>query len=198
MGKTGLKQDAPEGDHLDAAEIGAAFDGLSPDDKLKLSAIEAIKRRGTGLGAGELLHEAVCRALTGSRKCPRHIPFMAFLVETMRSIAYHARKKTRRSAPLTAVPNSGRAGEASQGDPPATGPSAEDILIEKESAAAVQAIHDNFEDDPEAQLVLMGWAEELRGAPLREATGLDQAGLDYAAKRIRTRMRKLYPQGWMT
>ncbi len=61
----------------------------------------------------------------------------------------------------------------------------------------MQAIHDNFEDDPEAQLVLMGWAEGLRGAPLREATGLDQARLDYAAKRIRTRMRKLYPQGRM-
>jgi DNA-directed RNA polymerase specialized sigma24 family protein len=198
MGKTSVIWDAPEGDCLSAAEISAAFDGLVPDDKMKLSAIEAIKRRGTGLGAGELVHEAVCRALMGSRNCPRCIPFMAFLVETMRSIAYHERKKYRRSAPLTAVPHSDGAAEGSQADPPATGPGPEDLLIEKQDAATVQTIHDHFEDDPEAQLVLMGWADELRGRTLREATGLDQAALDYAAKRIRTRMRKLYPQGWMT
>lgn len=198
MGKTSVIRDAPEDDYLSGAEIGAAFDGLLPDDKLKLSAIEAIKRRGTGLGAGELVHEAVCRALMGSRNCPRGIPFMAFLVETMRSIAYHERKKYRRSAPLTAVPHSGGAAEGSQADPPATDPSPEDLLIENEDAAAVQAIHDHFEDDPDAQLLLMGWADKLRGKALREATSLDQAALDYAAKRIRIRMRKLYPHGWIT
>ena len=198
MDKTGLKQDAPEGDYLDAAEIGAAFDGLSPEDKLKLGAIETIMRRGTGLEVGELVHEAVGRALTGRRNCPRNIPFMAFMVETMRSIAYHARRKGRRSAPLTAVPHAGGVTEASQGDPPAAGPSPEDVLLEKDAAGTVQAIYDHFEDDPEAQLVLMGWADGLRGAALREATGLDQAALDYAAKRIRTRMRTLYPQGWVT
>lgn len=198
MGKTSVMRDAPAGDYLSAAEIGAGFDALSPDDKLKLGAIETIRRRGTGFGAGDLLHEAVCRALTGDRHCPRDVPLMAFLVETMRSIASHARKKQRRSVPLSAVPHAGGTAADSQADPPAAGPSPEDLLMEKEDAAAVQAIHDHFEDDPEAQLVLMGWAEELRGGPLREATGLDQAALDYAAKRIRKRVRALYPQGWMT
>jgi DNA-directed RNA polymerase specialized sigma24 family protein len=196
MGKTSVMRDALEDGCLSAAEVAAALDALSPDDKLKLGAIEAIKRGGTGFGAGELLHEAVCRALTGERNCPRDVPFMAFLVETMRSIAHHERKRQRRSASLTAEPRSGGPGEGSEA-PPATGPSPEDILAEKEDSAIVQAIYGHFEDDPEVQLVLMGWADGERGAALREATGLDQGALDYAAKRIRTRMRALYPQGWI-
>jgi DNA-directed RNA polymerase specialized sigma24 family protein len=197
MDKTSVMRDAPAGDYLSAAEVGAAFDALSPDDKLKLGAIETIRRSGTGFGIGELLHEVVCRALTGDRNCPRDVPFMAFLVETMRSIASHARKKQRRSAPLSAVPHASSA-EDGQGDPPATGPSPEEALIEQQDAAAVQAIHGRFEDDPEAQLVLMGWGDGLRGRALREATGLDQSALDYTAKRIRSRMRALYPEGWGT
>jgi hypothetical protein len=96
------------------------------------------------------------------------------------------------------VPGAGGAAEDSQGDPPATGLSPEEALIENQDAAAVQAIYDHFDDDPDAQLVLMGWADGLRGGALREATDLDQAALDYAAKRIRSRMRALYPEGWIT
>jgi DNA-directed RNA polymerase specialized sigma24 family protein len=176
-------------------EIGAEFEGLSAEDKLKLSAIEAGFRGGTGFGWNELVYEAVCRALTGDRNCPRDVPFMAFLVETMRSIAHHERAKRRRSVPLTLVP---RQGGAADGPPDCASEqlTPEEHLLERESADVVQAIHGLFADDPEAQLVLMGWAEALRGKALREATGLDQAALGYAAKRIRSRMRKQYPNGW--
>jgi hypothetical protein len=56
----------------------------------------------------------------------------------------------------------------------------------------VQAIHAVFADDPEAQLVLLGWQDDLKGAELREATDLDQGKLDYAIRRIRMRMAKAY------
>jgi hypothetical protein len=68
--------------------------------------------------------------------------------------------------------------------------------MQKQDTAAVQAIHGCFNDDSEAQLVI--WQDGLRGAELREATSLDQGQLDYAIRRIRTRMRKAYPEGWMT
>lgn len=180
---------------LGSEEIGAAFDGLSAEDRLKLSAIETVFRGGTGFGPNELIYEAVCRALTGSRHCPRGVPFMAFMVETMRSIGHHERVKRRREVPLTLAP---RQGGAAEGPPDCASEqlTPEERLLEQESADAVQAIHDLFADDPEAQLVLMGWAEGHHGKALREATGLDQAALDYAAKRIRSRMRKRYPNGW--
>jgi hypothetical protein len=70
-------------------------------------------------------------------------------------------------------------------------------MIELQAADTVRTIHDMFQDDAEAQLVVMGWADGLRGRELRDGTGLDQAALDYAAKRIRTRMKKQYPNGWI-
>jgi DNA-directed RNA polymerase specialized sigma24 family protein len=178
---------------LSPDEIIGAFETLSPDDKLKLAAIEAIKVRGTHFARGELVHEAFCRALTGDRNCPSEIPFMAFMVKTMQSIAGHDREECRRTRPV-----SGQAGEEGGASLSATVLSAEDELIQKQDAAAVRAIQDQFEDDPEAQLVLMGWQENLRGAALRDATGLDQGQVDYTIKRIRTKMRKTYPNGWIT
>jgi hypothetical protein len=93
MGSPLVNQQAPAGKVLDANEIVGAIGALSPDDKLKLAAIEAIRRRGTGFAPGELIHEAVCRALTGDRNCPLGVPFMAFMATTMRSIAGHDRER---------------------------------------------------------------------------------------------------------
>lgn len=189
MGEATAIRGSAEPELLRDDEIGPAFEALSPDDKLKLGAIETILRRGTGLGQGDLLHEAVCRALLGRRRCPRHVPFMAFLVETMKSITSHARKRGRRVVAMADPPEPA---QPDASDPPLA-PSPEDETI---AALMLRDINAHLEEDEEATLVLMGWGEELRGKALREATGLDQAGLDYAAKRIRAVARKLYPDGW--
>jgi DNA-directed RNA polymerase specialized sigma24 family protein len=148
-------------------------------------------RRGTGFGKGDLVREAICRALEGDRNCPRDVPFMAFLVMTMKSMASHAREKHHRTFSQADPP------ERSPSDAPdlPTAPSPEDAMI---AASVLREIHAHFENADEATLVLMGWAEGLRGKALREATGLDQGGLDYAIKRIRVGARKLYPEGWTT
>jgi DNA-directed RNA polymerase specialized sigma24 family protein len=184
MGRPLVNQQPSCDDLLTADEIIAALEALSADDKLKLDAIEAVRRRGTGFAAGELLHEAVCRALLGERNCPRGVAFMAFLAMTMRSIASHDRKQRRRLESVGVA--------ARDADPSAMAPSPEDDLMQKQDAAAAQAIDDCFNDDPEAQLVLLGWRDGLRGAELREATSLNQRQLDYAIRRIRARMRKAY------
>lgn len=181
-------QDPPEREYLRAEEIGPAFDGLSRDDKQKLHAIEAIRRRGTGFGKGELLRESLCRALDGERKCPRDVPLMAFLAMTMKSIASHAREQDKRVVAVADPPEPGAS------DPPLASSPEDDVI----AASVLRNIEAHLENDDEARLVLMGWGEGLRGKALREAIGLDQAGLDYAAKRIRAIARKLYPDGWKT
>jgi len=186
----------PRGDFLSTDEFIGALNALSADDKLKLDAIEGIRRRGTDFGKGELLHEAISRTLLGERNCPREVPIMAFMVETMRSIAGHDRERRSRLCSVEGGAEPGNEDGGPKRQLATATPSPEDELLRKEEVVAVEAIFGEFEDDADAQLVLLGWQDELRGAALREATGLDQGQLDYAIRRIRTRMRKKYPRGW--
>jgi DNA-directed RNA polymerase specialized sigma24 family protein len=188
-------QEAPPdgGAYLEHGELIAAFDALSPEDRLKLDAIEAMLLRGTQFAPRGLIHEAVCRAIMGDRRCPKDVSFMAFLVMTMKSIASHDREQRWRTMKL--VPRHGEASVAPS-EYPSDQLTPEEHLIEQQSSDMVKQILALFEDDAEAQLVIMGWAEHLRGRELREATGLDQGNLDYAIKRIKVRMRKKFSNGW--
>jgi DNA-directed RNA polymerase specialized sigma24 family protein len=196
MGPTPVKPQPPRGEFLPADEFIGALNALPPDDKLKLDAIEWIRRRDTAFAEGELIHEAVSRTLVGSRNCPRDVPLMAFLSETMRSIAGHDRKRRRRLSPMGEPGRPADKCAADHEGPTGIAPSPEDDLLAKEEGQAVQAIFGDFDDDEQAQLVLIGWQDDLGGAALREGTGLNQTQLDYAIRRIRTRMRREYPQGW--
>jgi DNA-directed RNA polymerase specialized sigma24 family protein len=195
-GDAAIMQEAPPdgGAHLDHDEVLAAIDGLSAEDRLKLDGIEGVLRRGTQFARRGLVHEAICRVIMGDRRCPKGVSFMAFLVMTMKSIASHDRDQ--RWKTLQLVPRHGEAPVAPS-DLPADQLNPEEHLIEQQSVDTVRQIHDEFPDDPDAQLVIMGWADGCRGRQLREETGLDQAGLDYSAKRIRARMKKRYPSGWI-
>ncbi|WP_288903030.1 hypothetical protein [uncultured Sneathiella sp.] len=181
-------ENASEREHLKADEIVAAFNQLASDELLKLTAIEVTLLSGTGLAKGDLLNEAVCRALSGQRKCPRKVSFMAFIVETMKSIASHAREKHS----MTDVTDAPSEAANIDGTYLSSIPSPEETLISK---SIIEEIYDLFKDDEEATLVIIGWADGLRGKALREETGLNQAKLDYAKKRIRTRMNERHPNG---
>jgi DNA-directed RNA polymerase specialized sigma24 family protein len=187
---------AERAEHLDADEVIAAIDSLSAAEKLRLLDIEKVYLRGTGFSPKELLHDAMCRAIVGDRKCPRDLVFIAFLVQTMRGIAYHERKKRRREPPLPSAPRS--EGEDDGGQVAADELNPEEHLIEQEADNTVAVIQGHFVDDEQAGYVLLGWASDLRGKDLRVFVGVDQAGLDYIIKRIRRVMSKKYPNGWTT
>jgi DNA-directed RNA polymerase specialized sigma24 family protein len=180
---------------LDSEEVAAALGSLSAQDKLKLHEIEKVYLRGTDLSPKDLLHEAVCAVIMGDRKCPRAVSPMAFIVQTMRSLANHRRAKHRRE-----MADGGVAQDADDGATAvmfsAAAPSPEDVLLQRESEDTVRLIHDVFEGDHEPQMVILGWSEGYRGKELRELVGVDQAALDYAIKCIRRTMTKRYPHGW--
>ncbi len=183
--------------HLCADEIMAAFAALSAGDKLKLDGIEGVRRGGTRFSRGELIQETLCLVLLGKRKCPRGITLMAFLAKTMQSIASHDRDQQRLLVPLDAIAPQGESMSATSPVNKAVEDTAADEMRRlARSPETVEEILNLFNDDENAQFVLIAWADGCRGAALREATGLDQADVDYAAKRIRGRMRKLYPNGW--
>jgi DNA-directed RNA polymerase specialized sigma24 family protein len=183
---------AASGEFLDSEDISEAFDSLSGKNRLKLHEIERVALRGTDLSPGDLLHEAFCAAIMGDRRCPRSVPFMAFIVQTIRSIASHHREKHLRE------PADGGATQETQAARPLFSGAVldpEQVLIEREENT-VAAIHDSFDDDEQAQMVVLGWSEGYRGKELRDFVGVDQAALDYAIKRVRRTMTKRYPNGW--
>jgi len=199
MGMAHTAQEATDSsdEYLCPEDVVSAAKALPAADKLKLDEIERVKRRGTEFGEGELLHEVFCRVWLGKRKCPRTTPVMAFLVMSMKSIAGHDRKARKQLRALTAVPRQGTA------LPPTTeiARDVEQTVQEtlEHAACALETVDDIcqlFNGDDEAQYLVLGWSEGKRGAELREATGLDQAGCERVAKRIRKKMRTLYPNGW--
>jgi len=199
MGAVSGKTEAtdPPGNYLSAEELIAAYDALSVADKFQLDRIEGVRRGGTSFKRGELLHKAMCGAIFGERRCPRDTPVVAFLAQTMRSLASHERERLARSRPLHEVPREGEATPA----PTAVTKAVDAIAIAElermtRSADTVDSLLALFADDETAQLILLGWVDNCRGKALRDLTGLDQSALDYKIRCIKIKVRKHYPNGW--
>ena len=82
--------------HLAPEEVLEKLDSLSAEDKIRLRLIELRRRGGTDFKEGLLYQEAVCQAVLGERRCPRDESFVAFLAQSMRSVASHRRAQLKR------------------------------------------------------------------------------------------------------
>lgn len=184
----------PETEHLAPEEVLEKLDFMSADDKRRLWLIERRRRGGTDFQENELYFEAVCQAVVGERKCPRDQGFVAFLAQSMRSIASHRRAALARRDSLTFDTSWGGIAErqvkVDQLDP-------EGLLIEKEEAEdIIRVIYEALEGDEEAQLAVIAISGPNRGKALRDEIGVDQAGYDYIMKRIRRTLAKKFPNGF--
>jgi hypothetical protein len=176
--------------HLAPEEVLEKLDSMSADEKRRLRLIERRRRSGTDFQENELYCEAVSQAIVGDRHCPRQTPFIAFLAQTMRSIASHRRELLAKTESLTTDEGNGseRQVRSDQLDPEAS-------LIENESTDFVTAILECFEGDDEAQNTIIAISGPNKGKDLRDEIGVDQAGFDYIMKRIRRTMAKKFPKG---
>jgi hypothetical protein len=179
-----------EPEHLAAEEVLEKLDSMSADDKRRLRLIERRRRGGTDFQENELYFEAVCQAVIGERHCPQDESFVAFLAQSMRSIASHRREALARTESLTDEGSGGGERQvASDGLDP------EALLIERQSEDAIKTIYDALEGDEEAQLAVIAISGPNKGKALRDEIGVDQAGYDYIMKRIRRILAKKLPNG---
>ncbi|MHC2276468.1 hypothetical protein ACVME8_003079 [Bradyrhizobium diazoefficiens] len=184
---------APETKHLAPEEVLEKLDSMSADDKRRLRLIERRRRGGTNFQENELYSEAVTQAIVGQRRCPKDESFVAFLAQSMRSIASHRRKALGRTDSLTSGDRGHDGGEkqvaSDQLDPEA-------LLIEKQAEDVIKVIYEALEGDEEAQLAVIAVSGQNRGKALRDEIGVDQAGYDYIMKRIRRTLAKKFPDGF--
>ncbi|MGY3532204.1 sigma-70 family RNA polymerase sigma factor [Bradyrhizobium sp. USDA 4452] len=184
---------ATETKHFAPEEVLEKLDSMSADDKRKLRLIERRRRGGTDFQENELYCEALTQAIVGQRHCPREESFVAFLAQSMRSIASHRRKALGRKESLTSDGRGHDGGEkqvaSDQLDPEA-------LLIEKQAEDVIKVIYEALEGDEEAQLAVIAISGQNRGKALRDEIGVDQAGYDYIMKRIRRTLAKKLPDGF--
>lgn len=161
-------------------DVGAALAALSDDDLLRLRALARLRARGlpSGVAWSDLLHEAMLRALEGTRRWPPGVPLLAFLAGIMRSLCNEQWRRRRRENPL---PQPGEAaamalvGAASDDDP-------ERAYAATEALAAVDRL---FASDPVALKVIAGLTHGLGAEEIQRLYGLSVVEYDTARRRMR-------------
>ncbi len=123
----------------------------------------------------DLLHEAVLRALEGTRRWPPGVPLLAFLAGIMRSLCNEQwRHRRRESSPLPPE-DTAAAGTACDADP-------ERAYAAAEALAAVDRL---FASDTVALKVIAGLANGLGAEEIQRHYGLGAVEYDTARRRMR-------------
>lgn len=172
-------------------ELKAAFIGLAGEDLLKLKQIARLRSFGLPTSTWEdLLQEALFRAFTGARQWPVTVPFLAFLAQTMRSIATDERRRAQDVEVIS---------EADLGVDEDSTKHIENVAITTatpESLAAARSalreIEQLFIGDREVLQVLDGLALGSTPAEVQSASGMTPVQYSTAQKRIQRALAKRY------
>lgn len=171
--------------------IKTAFIGLSGDELLKLKQIARIRSLGLPHSTWEdLLQEALFRALTGARNWPVTVPFIAFLAQTMRSIAADERRRALDLAVISEADFSSESDAPSHFDElAATTTTPESIAL---TNIALHEIEQLFSKDPEALAILQGLALGSMPIEIQSSSGMSALQYTTAQKRIQRMLAKHY------
>lgn len=169
-------------DALDsAAAVSRALAALSQPDLLRLQALARLRARGlpNGVGWSDLLHEALARALDGSRQWPDGVPLLTFLAGVMRSICDELWQHRRHEAALIVY---GETAEEAWRTVPSPAADQERVLAASEALVQLYRL---FAGDSMALLIISGLAAGLSAAEIRAAHAVTPVDYDTARRRMR-------------
>ncbi len=179
---------------LSVADVTDGIRNLSDGEQIKFKRASQYLGGAGARPPADLRHEAIRRAIAGSRKCPRHLPIVAFLIGTMRSIAHADRKALKRSSRtlILADPSSSTILDAAD---PRISP--EEAMLRTDDMAEMKArVLALFEDDVTARDIVEGRFIRMEGKDLQELVGLSERELATKNRLIRRRIDKAFPDGW--
>jgi DNA-directed RNA polymerase specialized sigma24 family protein len=172
---------------LSYQEVLDALNAMSELDWKKAEWIaQAMGHRLPGMTAEDLLQEVCTRFLSGERRFPKGHHTLVVLKTAMRSEASNVRKAGRASL----IDSSYRTDPAGESEDPRLVAQAVDRRspeVEEIAKQQLESLSQRCAGDENAELVMMAWADGLRGDAAREATGLSSKDFDAARKRA-TRM----------
>jgi DNA-directed RNA polymerase specialized sigma24 family protein len=162
-----------------ATAVSHALAGLSETDLLRLQALARLRARSLphGVSWSDLLHEAIVRALDGSRQWPAGLPFPAFLAGVMRSLCSEIGRRRGREARLILI-----GGEVAYREVASLAPDQERAFA---AAEAVDAIRRLFAGDRIALRIIVGLEGGLSAEEIRTTHDLSAVEYDSARRRMR-------------
>jgi len=166
---------------LSPEEFDEQLRGLSAAACHRLDKIARVYAARCGLGADDLLQEAVTRVFEGSRHCPRQVAVVPFLAQVMRSLCSDENKAQDRKPEhlhLSGLEESGF-------ELPDTSKSPEKLWQSRQRVAELFAL---FQDDELAVDIIEYIAAGYTAEEIRKDLGLDQTTYDSKRRFIRRRI----------
>jgi DNA-directed RNA polymerase specialized sigma24 family protein len=183
-----LDSDQFEQQNLTSQEIESVLRGFSDADWARASKMaEFYSHNVPGITSDDLLQTAIVKFLSGFRRWPEKTAPLVVLSKVLKSIANGIRKKEDRVFDPNVQIQFSDDEDLREVVEPVDETSIPDKLFARN---LLQTIEQLVQGDEIAELVLMAWAEGLRGIEAAEATGLTAKEYDAARKRLD---RKLAP-----
>jgi len=179
-----------ESDSLSPEEFKQQLDKLSVTDVSKIMAVAKVKHvNGTGMEFEDLLIESIARVLKGSRKVPRNVPIVAYLIQTIRSIASSERKKQRKVTKdnnVTMISWEREPDEVANISSPTLSPeqSMEETEASQYYERKINELHDALIGNPNALVVLQGKIDGLSPKEIKEKSNMPPNTYDAARKKV--------------
>ncbi|WP_230588809.1 hypothetical protein [Bordetella hinzii] len=199
----------PDQDYATAEEICEAIEGLTEAELGRIHRAAQYALFGTEYtDPRELLGEAVQRTLEGAgakegRHWPKVVPFVAYIINTVKSIADGSSNSVTQSRTESLETMAGHDGGAELALA-REGFSSPDVVEqaleieetnERQARAAADAalIEAHFANDEEIQFLIMGDKDGMKASEIRAVSGMDQTTYDTARRRFRRGLNTLMP-----
>jgi hypothetical protein len=180
-------------DLLSEAEIDEILSNLSDAEWARARSIARLCANGlTGWTGDALLGEAIAKLYEGDRNWRRGKPYWYVLAGAMRSIRWNTRKKEK-NGPIDPFKTVDTGAGYSDDEDELPGVVKEDDstpMAIVDGRSQLKYIESLVADDEDAGMLLMAWAEGLRGKEAADELGWDMNRCEAARKRL---MRKLAP-----
>lgn len=156
----------------------------------------------------ELLNEVIDRTMTAAigkpgRRWPTDVPFMAYLVQTMKGLASDSRESAprRNTEYLEVMTAAGGSSEEALGGLQHAQPDAITLALELEdenersqrAQAQLDLIDGHFAHDDQVKFIIMGRQDNLPVADVCELAGMTRTQHETAQRRLRRGLEKLFP-----
>jgi len=171
-------------------EVVTAFEGLSHSDLARLRQLARLRSfKMPGQDWEDLLSEAVSRVLAGSRRWPKSVPFIAFMAQTMRSVADEQWERLKREGWVLEGDLESSDGEMSISLAELAVDEVDPLRLAL-ARSALAGIARLFAQDADALKVLQGMAEGLSPEEIMQSAQMGKTAYATTQRRIRRTLAK--------